>query len=167
MKFETVNEIEKFSFRDAKITQLRRSGEDLVLDLEGLIVLPGNSVNREFSASYAKDAVARFTGFAMEAGIKEGLKKYDANENLVSVIEDETLTEEGLEELLMKKMPLSWLYDVQEVSSGEDNRQAVLGIEMPKENESDPTEVTDAYQLKISYQECRIGFEGYLSRVQS
>ncbi|MBQ5431744.1 MAG: hypothetical protein IIU28_08860 [Lachnospiraceae bacterium] len=166
MKFETTNEIEKFSFRDAKITELHKSGDDLVLNLEGLIVLPGNSMNREFSASYAQGAILRFVGFEMEAGIKEGLKKYDANENLVAVIEDEPLDGEGLEDLLMKKMPLSWLYDVQEITAEEEHREAVLGIEMPKENESDPTEVTDAYQMKIRYQKCQIGFEGYLSRVQ-
>ena len=166
MKFETTNEIDKFSFRDARITELHKSGKDLVLQLEGLIVLPGNSMNREYSASYAQGGVLRLEDYQLKAGIKEGLKKYDANENLVSVIEDEPLTEEGLEDLLMTKMPNAWLYDMQEIDAEENTRQAVLGIEMPKENENDPTEVTDTYQLKVSYSRCTIGFEGYLSRVQ-
>ena len=49
MKFESVNELEKFSFEDCVITGLEERPERFILNLEALIVLPENSQNTNFT----------------------------------------------------------------------------------------------------------------------
>ena len=53
MKFNAVNELEHFSFRDAQIQKAEWTGDALRFELEAVIVKADNSQNGNYTDSYA------------------------------------------------------------------------------------------------------------------
>ena len=62
MKYQSVNEFSHFSFSDCVLTEMSASPAGIQLTLEALIVLPENSQNTNFTASYAGTVQLRLIG---------------------------------------------------------------------------------------------------------
>ena len=60
--------------------------------VEALIVAPHNSQNHNFTKSYADETTIRFENAKVIKGIREGYKRYDADDNLLETIEDQPLS---------------------------------------------------------------------------
>lgn len=162
MGFQSINEIEKFSFEDCKIYKFQVKENQIQMELEALIVKPDNSQNTNYTESYAGKTIAKFTGGKILSGIKDGYKYYDANDVLQKEVPDEPLTGEQLE-----KFPEScegaFLFSVSKVKQENNLYYYELGIEF--EDEEDNT-VADSYRLQICFEKAVFTWEEYLNRVQ-
>lgn len=158
MIFNTTDETEHFGYNDAKITKAELGGEDIVLEVEALIVKPENSCNEQFTASYAGTAVMTFAGGQVTGAFLEGYKRYDANENLVSVMPDTPLADPS-EEKLVQVLKDSYLTAV--VKKG---GEYILRLESTA---GFPTDDVDApsFLVHISCAHVTIGWDRYMNRV--
>ena len=150
MAFRSVNEIDQFSFRDCIIRKFD-IGDDVILGLEALIVLPNNSQNTNFTKSYAGPVTMRLKGGVIRSAVKEGYKYRDVNGRILEEIPDRTLTKEEIAEL-PKLCEGQYLYDMQKLAEDNGIQTWVLGIECPQQEEFD-TLVTDSWQIAVSFTE--------------
>lgn len=167
MGFRSVNELDRFSFRDCVISRFEETEDGLRLELSALIVEPDNSQNTNYTRSYAGDAHLTFRCGRLEKGIKEGFRYYSADDVLISETPDEELAPEAIRSLL-PSFAGAYLYDVQLIPAGPDEagQACVLGIEMPDDPDW-PEGVTDSYQIRLSFTEAVVAWEHYLNRVGS
>ena len=90
MKYNSVDEIDTISFRDAAIVRCVFSAKQGILEfeLDGAMVRENNSANELFSDRYVRDMQVRFVNPEVEAILLEGHKYYDANDVLVETVPD-------------------------------------------------------------------------------
>ena len=83
MKYNSVDEIDTISFRDAAIVRCVLSAKQGILEfeLDGAMVRENNSANELFSDRYVRDMQVRFVNPEVEAILLEGHKYYDANDD--------------------------------------------------------------------------------------
>ena len=161
--FTTKNETEHFSYEDCVIREFEVSEEGIVLTAEALIVEPKNSQNTNFTRSYADLAKIVFEGGKIRKAVREGYKRYDADDRLLEEIPDEELEKEELGTLL-SGIRGQYLYDLKEAGNEDGKRSLVLGIEMTTE---DLTGVdADSFQILVECSDVTISWERYLNRIQ-
>ena len=104
MKYNSVDEIDTISFRDAAIVRCVFSAKQGILEfeLDGAMVRENNSANELFSDRYVRDMQVRFVNPEVEAILLEGHKYYDANDNLVEEVPDQELAEDEYEKIFGK-----------------------------------------------------------------
>ena len=162
MGFQSINEIEKFSFEDCKISRFQVIENQIELEVEALIVKPDNSQNTNYTESYAGTTVIKLVAGKLLSGSKDGYKYYDANDVLIKSVEDEPLTEEQIKEF-PKKCEGAYLFSLEKVNEEAGIYYYHMGIEF--EDEEDNT-VSDSYQLSLSFEKAVFFWEQYLNRVQ-
>ena len=74
MGYQSVNELEQFSFEDCRIKKMELLEDIIRMEMEALIVLPFNSQNTNFTESYAGDTVMRLLGAKVTGAVKEGYR---------------------------------------------------------------------------------------------
>ena len=161
--FVTKNETEHFSYEDCVIREFEVSEDGIALTVEALIVEPKNSQNTNFTRSYADLSKILMEGGKIRKAVREGCKRYDADDKLLEEIPDEDLTKEELDKLLAT-ISGQYLYDLKEAKASENAKSLVLGIEMTTE---DLTGVdAESYQILVECRDVIITWERYLNRVQ-
>ncbi len=98
MEFQCVNEVRMFDYRDCKILSWEMTEEGLKLVVEALIVGPFNSQNPMMCRSYADTTTILFKDVVILNAYAEGLRRYDANDNLIEEVPDVDLTQEQIDE---------------------------------------------------------------------
>ena len=177
--FQSVNELDKFSYDDCVLKKLIVSETGLTARVEALIVDANNSQNTNYTRSYAGDSEITFVHGRIDKVVKEGYRYYDANDVLMEEIPDEVLTDEEVETLLTRLNDV-YLYDVQvmkteQAGNGEQDSSVdasadqvcVLGIEFPTEDPNDLSLTADSYQIKVVYESVSVTWERYMNRVES
>ena len=184
--FISKNEADHFSYEDSVIKEAQITADQISLQVDALIVEPKNSQNTNFQRSYADTATIFFEKGKILKGIKEGYRRYDANDKLLEEIPDRELDEEWLGSLLTG-LAGQYLYDLKEVTKEEsadhekadpdetnhgidpaadgdgDTRQYVLGIEMATD---DMTGIdADSYQILVCCSEMKVSWARYLNRI--
>ncbi|MCR5418367.1 MAG: hypothetical protein K6E84_05570 [Lachnospiraceae bacterium] len=160
--FISKNEADHFSYEDSIIKEAVITEDQVSLQVDALIVEPKNSQNTNFQRSYADTATVLFEKGKMLKGIKEGYRRYDANDKLLEEIPDRELDQEQLNGLLAG-LAGQYLYDLKEVSGEGDHHRYVLGIEMATD---DITGVdADSYQLLVNCSEMKVSWARYLNRI--
>lgn len=158
MSFKTTNELEHFLFEDCVISNFKVQENSIALEVDGLIILPNNSQNTNYTESYADTASILFTNAKLLSGIKDGYKYYDANEVLVDEVPDQPLSDAELS-AFVKNTKGAYLFAIDE------GENYILSIEIPNEDEYD-TSTTETYQITLSADSISISWERYLNRVQ-
>ena len=97
MSFVSKNEIEKFAFYDCVIVKRDVKEDRVSYTVEALIVKPDNSQNSNYTKSYA---VIDFIGGEELSGVKDGYRKYDANDNIIEEVSDTVLDDMTLESIV-------------------------------------------------------------------
>ena len=161
-KFNSVNETDKFIYKDCVIVSREKSESGIVLTVEALIVKPDNSQNSNYTKSYAGTAEIVFENGAEISGVKDGYRKYDANDKIVEEVDDTVLDDLTLESIL-KSMKDMYLEGIEKIE-GKDN-EYVIFIEKPSEYEYD-TSPCDSYQIKITCDKITVSWDKYLNRVE-
>ena len=85
MSFKSVNEVEKFRYDDCCIIKRKDIEADLVLEVEALIVKGNNSQNTNYTESYADVTQIIFKDATIVKGIKDGMRRYDADDYVLFV----------------------------------------------------------------------------------
>lgn len=164
MSFQSVNEIEKFSFEDCQITKFEVLENAFCFELEALIVMPNNSQNTNYTESYAGTTKAVFNKAKILKGVKLGYKYYDANDNLIEEISDLKLSLEETYDFL-KQSKDCYLYSMDKVSEDNGVYTYSIEIEIPNDEEYDTTP-TSAYLIELSFSLATFKWDYYLNRVQ-
>lgn len=162
MSFKSVNEVDNFRYDDCCIIRRKNTKTDFVIEVEALIVKSNNSQNSNYTESYADVTQICFKNASITMGIKDGMKRYDANDNLLEEVEDVVLDESALKEV---SDHLGGMY-LQGIERIEDTEDYVLFLEKANEDPYD-TLPSDTYQLKVHCEDVMISWDRYLNRVQS
>lgn len=122
--FQSINELDKFSYKDCVIKSVTVREDTIILQVEALIVEPDNSQNTNYTRSYAGDTTITYTQGRIGKVVKEGYRYYDANDILQEEVPDTVLSEAETVEL-MGQLANTYLYDIQmldrnEVSDSDD-----------------------------------------------
>ena len=104
MRYNSVDEIDTMSFRDATIVRCVFSAKQGVLEfeLDGAMVRENNSANELYSDRYVSDMQVRFINPGVEALLLEGHKYYDANDVLVESVPDKPIDESDYDDVMKK-----------------------------------------------------------------
>ena len=180
MKFQTVNELEHFSFEDCVITGVRYQEGRLSVILEALIVLPENSQNKNYTKSYAGEAELLLRDCRLVSAVREGYRYMNADGVLLETAPDIPLGEQALKEL-KARVPGAYLFSAAPSEAGR-SRKADGGeadaeengpkqcysfrIEFPPEEEFD-TLPTESYELVFTFREAIVSWDHYMNRVQT
>lgn len=164
VKFKSVNETDQFSFRDSQLFQLSLSGDPISMELEALIVLPGNTQNTNYTESYAGTVQLRFTDARLLSAVRDGYRYRDPDGKLLSETPDQPLSEEALVSL-PSHCEGAYLYAIEELSELNGKRRCALAIELPQAEQYD-TLITDSYHLILSYEKAIFEWDHYMNRVQ-
>ena len=160
MGFQSVNELEQFSFQDAQIKDFQVSEGVIFFELEAVIVKARNSQNANFTDSYAGTLSMRLLGGKIQKAVKEGYKYYDANDVLVEEIPDEALSEEEIA-ALVKGSKDYYLFDVVKVEDDQNTTGHFLylfGLDADEET---------SYWFQIEFDKSILEWERYMNRVQT
>lgn len=160
MGFQSVNELEQFSFQDAQIKDFQVSEGVIFFELEAVIVKARNSQNANFTDSYAGTLSMRLLGGKIQKAVKEGYKYYDANDVLVEEIPDEALSEEEIA-ALVKASKDYYLFDVVKVEDDQNTTGHFLylfGLDADEET---------SYWFQIEFDKSILEWERYMNRVQT
>lgn len=160
MGFQSVNELEQFSFQDAQIKDFQVSEGVIFFELEAVIVKARNSQNANFTDSYAGTLSMRLLGGKIQKAVKEGYKYYDANDVLVEEIPDEALSEEEIA-ALVKTSKDYYLFDVVKVEDDQNTTGHLLylfGLDADEET---------SYWFQIEFDKSILEWERYMNRVQT
>lgn len=160
MGFQSVNELEQFSFQDAQIKDFQVSEGVIFFELEAVIVKARNSQNANFTDSYAGTLSMRLLGGKIQKAVKEGYKYYDANDVLVKEIPDEALSEEEIA-ALVKASKDYYLFDVVKVEDDQNTTGHFLylfGLDADEET---------SYWFQIEFDKSILEWERYMNRVQT
>lgn len=160
MGFQSVNELEQFSFQDAQIKDFQVSEGLIFFELEAVIVKARNSQNANFTDSYAGTLSMRLLGGKIQKAVKEGYKYYDANDNLVEEVPDEALSGEEIA-ALVKASKDYYLFDVVKVEDDQNTTGHFLylfGLDADEET---------SYWFQIEFEKSILEWERYMNRVQT
>jgi len=157
MAFISKNEIEQFSFQDSVCTEFRYDGSTIRLMIEALIIRSGNSQNSNYTDSYASETTCSMEEAEILEIVKEGYKKYDANESLLEEVPDEAVAKEDYAGLY-KAFQGAYLAEVTKVEEG-----YRLVFELADEIGA----VGDSYEVKVAAKEIIFSWEKYMNRVQN
>ena len=104
MRYNSVDEIDTMSFRDATIVRCVFSAKQGVLEfeLDGAMVRENNSANELYSDRYVSDMQVIFINPGVEALLLEGHKYYDANDVLVESVPDKPIDESDYDDVMKK-----------------------------------------------------------------
>lgn len=164
MSFRSVNEIYNFDYQDAVIESVKDAEDGLVFELTGLIVEPENSQNENYTKSYADTCKVKFKNCKILKAIKDGYKRYDANDKLLEEVPDEDIALESIKTIL-KNSKGAYLYAI-EMCDNSTEELFVYNICFEFANTNYDTNVTKSYQVKLSFTECSITWNKYLNKVQ-
>lgn len=161
MSYKSVNEVEKFRYDDCCVIKRKDTEADLVLEVEALIVKGNNSQNTNYTESYADVTQIIFKDATIVKGIKDGMRRYDADDNLIEEIKDIDLDDTTLNQLCNN---LSGMY-LQGIERVKDADDYVLLVEKANEDPYD-TLPSDTYQINVHCGDVIVKWDRYLNKVQ-
>lgn len=161
MVFESLNELEKFSFEDCQIKEVKFVGKDLIFTVEALIVLASNSQNSNYTDSYADETTIVLRNASVENMLEEGYRVYDADDKLLSETPDKEIdTEKALS--MLPSFKEAFLFYAVKADEGIYEFEIDTG-ELDASGQTDPYLPT--YLLKIKFSEVSVSWDRYLNRV--
>lgn len=164
MRFQSINEIEKFSFDDCEIQKFEVQENQIYMELEALIVRPQNSQNTNYTESYAGTTYVRLQEGRLVSVVKEGYRYYDANDCLISEVPDEMLSAAEIEKMI-KRLKGALLFVMEKKKEENGVCTYSMRLEFPNQEEYDDT-VTESYELIVEFKQAIFEWDFYMNRVQ-
>lgn len=164
MGFQSVDELEKFSFEDCRILNLSVNEEGVFFEVEALIVKAENSQNANCTDSYSDVTKIRLLGGKIVCGCLEGYKYYNANDVLINEIPDVALTASEISGL-PGKVQGAYLISMEKREVKENTLPQAYYVEIELAEEDDGS-VSDTYRLEVNFDKAVVNWERYLNRVQ-
>lgn len=161
MKFQVKDEMDTFSFEDAVIEKLEVKENEIIFGFNGALVKENNSQNARFQDMYCGAMELTLEGAKIARFVKEGMKYYDADGNLLNEIPNEDVpapAQPAILERLAKGTVFTTVKD--EVETG---YAYEFGIDVPC---TDDEEEVDTFWLCITFSHAIAGWERYCSPVE-
>lgn len=168
MRYNSVDEIDTLSFRDATIVRCVFSARQGVLEfeLDGAVVRENNSANELYTDRYASDMQVRFINPEMEAILLEGHSYYDANDVLIETVPDKPVEPERYDEIMKSfegkviffaGTPKENLKSQKTDSEAQDKKcfQMIIDVE------------EDSYVVSFYYDKVIAGWEHFMNKVMN
>lgn len=89
MKFQCKDEINQLDFDDSEILNVTCENNQLEFTLQGATVKAGNTQNGRYQDMYCGEIVLQLKNAKIARLVKEGMKYYDADGNLLNQVPDE------------------------------------------------------------------------------
>ncbi len=161
MKFQSINEMEQMSFDEAKINELKIESGKIQFTLEGAIIKAKNSQNGRFEDMYCGEIVLQLKNAEVVRIVKEGMKYYDANGELLKEIPNEDVPESA-RKMIFQKLASGTIFTLvkAEVSDGYGYE---FGIDVPKDEDK---EEVDTYWLCVTFERSVAAWDRYCSPVE-
>ncbi len=112
MKYTTKNEWEHFEYQDAHISEVQLAAGFFRILLDGVVILPENSANRDIRRMRANELLFRVEGGEVLSFTQEGYKVYDADGKLQRQYED-TLLDASQYEDAAKQLADGYVYSLE------------------------------------------------------
>ena len=166
MRYQSVNEIEQFSFQDCEMISFQIKEDQISMTLEALLVMPGNSQNSNFTMSYAHTTYVRLQRAKLLSAVKDGYKYYDADGNLIKEEPDRTLSPSEISSLSLL-FANSYFYAMAKKSERDGVSTYTMHIELPNKSDDEYDDsVTDSYTLEVSFEKAIFEWDNYLNKAQ-
>lgn len=165
MSFKSVDEIFNFDFQDATVSKIKFGEDNISFLLDALIVEPENSQNENYTKSYADTVKVRLENGKLISGVKDGYKRYDANDKLLEEVDDQSLDNEETK-IILKSAEGVYLYAMDACKESEEGNFVYnISLEFPSKIAYD-TSVTNSYQVKVSFTKAVFEWDKYMNKVQ-
>lgn len=166
MSFISINELEKFSFEDCQIVDVKLSTGKIEFTLEALIVRGNNSQNANYTDSYADTCTLTLVDSEILSIVEEGYKNYDADDNLISEVPDKEIS-------LLESVSLFSSFKEQYLCAAEcDEKTAnylifTFEVDTGTLNEAGITDpYLPTYLVQIKFSSATVEWDRYLNKVQ-
>lgn len=167
--FVSVNEFDKFGYDDCLVKSIRETASGLVLELEALIVRARNSQNTNYTDSYADATTLVLEKAFVESMIREGYRRFDANDKLIEEVPDE-IADKDTWKHFFDKYESVFLIEFSASKHGSYEEQGefagyegIMVFEMPAEIGDNP----ETFEMKVSFAKAEFSWERYMNRVQN
>lgn len=158
MKFQCKNEMNQLGFDDSGILDIKCEDHVLEFTFEGATVKAGNSQNGRYQDMYCGEIILRLKNARIARLVKEGMKYYDADGNLLNEVPDEDVPAPAQPSVLKRiakgkifttvedKMPEGYAYE--------------FGVDVPREEDE---EEVDTFWLCVTFDESVACWDRYCS----
>jgi hypothetical protein len=156
MKFNTVDELQHFSFDDSAINELKTEDGKISFTFQGATVKADNSQNARFQDMFCGEIRLELEDADIVRIVKEGYKYYDANGDLQEQVPNQDVpapAQKSVLERCAKGVVFTAVED-----SVEDGFASEFGIDVPRE---DDEEEVDTYWLCIRFAHARAMWDRY------
>ena len=162
MKFQSVNELEHFSFEDSGIQELQVEQGQITFTFDGALVKAKNSQNSRYQDMYCGTLVLQLEQVQIARIVKEGLKYYDAEGRLLREVPDEDVPVTEAEPVLARCAKGKVFTTVEDTV--EKGYAWEFGIDVPQE---DDEEEVDTFWLCLVFESSKAMWEKYCSPSES
>lgn len=162
MKFQTIDEMDAFSFEDSVVEKLEIRDGEIFFQFSGALVKENNSQNARYQDMYCGTIELTLQGAEIARFVKEGMKYFDADGNLLREIPNEDVPAPAQEEIL-KRLASGTVFTTvkDEVESG---YAYEFGIDVPQVEDE---EEVDTFWLCIIFEHAMAGWDRYCSPVEN
>ncbi len=156
MNYKCVNDLDKFSFRDADVLELQFSPDVFLLELSGGIAKYNNPCNTQYVDSFIGEIQIRLMNPVITRFFLEGQKYYNADDVLIREVLDSDIPPESYDETLEKLKPgIVFLFREQE--PGVDGRRhGELSIDVEE----------DTYWIELEYEKIILEWDRFKGPVE-
>lgn len=158
MKFKSVDEMNQFSFEDSEIKELKIEEGRIRFTFNGAMVRAKNSQNGRYQDMYCGEIILQLENAEIARVVKEGMKYYDANGELLREVPDEDVPV-PVQQSVFRRCANGKIFTTVE-DEVKEGYAYEFGIDVPREGEE---EEVDTYWLCILFQRSIAMWDRYCS----
>lgn len=158
MKFKCINEMEQLSFDDSQVLAFKVEDQRMEFTFSGAMIKAGNSQNGRYQDMYCGEIILQLKNAEIARFVKEGLKYYDADGNLLKEIADEDVPAPA-RSAVITRFTEGKVFTVV-TDSMESGYAYEFGIDVPRE---DDEEEEDTFWLCVTCDETIAMWDRYCS----
>ncbi|MCI6018277.1 MAG: hypothetical protein MRZ59_05445 [Clostridiales bacterium] len=144
MKFRSVDEFDTFQFKDATVSSIKFTENQLIIEAEGVIVKSDNSNNTRFEDMYCVLLELKLNQFKLFQFVEQGYKYYDVSGKLLDVVPDRPLDHDEQTSVL-EAAAGAYLFRL-EKSVDTEGYELIFDIEGKEDDE-----LTKTYQINFDF----------------
>ena len=157
MKYKSINQLDKFYFRDAALQECKYADNQMTLKMTGVVARYNHPSNETLTDRYIDQTQVRIKGAVITKFFLEGAKYYDANDVLQKEVPDTDILPEEYEKVfpLFQNSVVFWVKDKE--ASVRDRFCCEIGIDVTNEK-------TDTYWMEVEYEKAVTEWEHFLNK---
>ena len=157
MRFKVEDAFSEFSFKDTRLCDWEQSGDNLLLQLSGVIALAANSCNEELTDRYVDILQLQLRNAKITNMLLEGYKYYDANDVLQEEVPDKEIPVMDYPKIVKECVSnQGFLFQIEKVEQeGQINYEVSIDVE------------EKTYLITMQFDKAIFEWERFLNRVEN